>query len=79
MTKPAIIHVHQNRIRANIHRPPEEREPPIIVIRGGKRAYGNTVEINGPCRIVYSPDKPLACGARLWICVESHNDVVVLE
>ncbi|NEP25856.1 MAG: hypothetical protein F6K49_28935 [Moorea sp. SIO3I6] len=24
-------------------------------------------ENNGPCKIVYQPDNPLDCGARLWI------------
>jgi hypothetical protein len=31
------------------------------------------VLIDGPCRIVYSADKPLACGARVWI--ETHAGV----
>jgi len=75
--KPTIIHVHQQRIRRNIRKPPEEREPPIIVIDGKARRYGNAIEIQGPCRIVYSPDKLLACGARLWI--ESHSNVEISE
>ena len=28
---------------------------------------GHEVEINGPCRIVYRPDKPHSCGATVWI------------
>ena len=29
--------------------------------------YANSVEISGPSRVVYSPDKPLSCGAKVWI------------
>ena len=72
-----IVHVYQQRIRRNIKAAPAEREPPIIVRDGRERRYGNAVEIKGPCRLVYSPDKPLDCGARLWI--ETEADVVVLD
>lgn len=75
--RPKIIHVHQQRIRRNIGKAPEEREPPIIVIDGKARRYGSSIRINGPCEIVYSPDKPLACGARLWVSTES--EVIVLS
>jgi hypothetical protein len=71
-----ILHVYQQRIRRNIKAPPAEREPPIIIRDGRARAYANAVEIRGPCRLVYSPDKPLSCGARLWIEVP---DGVVVE
>jgi hypothetical protein len=33
--------------------------------------YGHTAEINGKVRIVYRPDKPLACGATVWIETDS--------
>lgn len=71
-----IIHVHQQRIRRNINAAPGEREPPVIVIDGRRRAYGHNVSINGPCRVVYSPDKPLLCGARLWIETDAEVQVV---
>jgi hypothetical protein len=58
-----IVHVYQQRIRSNIKAAPEEREPPIIIRDKKKRTYANEIEINGPCRIVYSPDEPLDCGA----------------
>ncbi len=29
------------------------------------------------CRIIYSPDKPLSCGAKVWI--ETQNKVQILE
>lgn len=65
-----IIHVHQNKIRHNIKNP-DKKEPPIIVRTTKNVQYGNEVVVDGPCKIVYSPDKPLSCGARVWIETES--------
>jgi len=39
--------------------------------------YGNEVEILGPCKIVYRPDNPLSCGAKVWI--ETINEVIILN
>ena len=72
-----IVHVWQQRIRGNIHKPASERDPPLIMRAGKMRHYANEIEITGPCRIVYSPDKPLDCGARLWI--ETESDIRVLS
>ena len=63
-------------IRRNIKAAPADREPPIIIRDGRKRRYGNSVEIKGPCRLVYSPDTPLDCGARLWIETGAEVDVL---
>ena len=38
-----------------------------IETSGMKKRYGRSVIIFGPSRVVYSPDKPLNCGARCWI------------
>jgi Helix-turn-helix domain len=49
--------------------PQNNKKSEVITIKHGKentRCYG--VEINGPCRIVYSPNAPLKRGgARVWI------------
>lgn len=66
-----IIHVWQQRIRQNIGKAPADQLPPVIVREGSARQYGSAVAIHGPSRIVYSPDKPLSCGARLWIETEA--------
>lgn len=42
---------------------------------GGKTLYGSTVEILGPSKMIYSNDKPLSCGAKLWI--ETTADIVI--
>jgi hypothetical protein len=74
-----IVHVYQQRIRSNIKADPADRQPPIIVRDGKKRAYANEIEITGPCRIVYSPDKPLDCGARLWIELANESDITIVS
>jgi len=41
------------------------------VKEGKTNEYAHAVEINGPSKLVYSPDKPLSCGARVWIETDS--------
>ncbi|MEB3278292.1 MAG: DNA-binding protein [Lyngbya sp.] len=74
--KPAkkIVHVNSQRIRQNQKH--QERLPVITVREGKSNTYGHIVEIPGGCRVVYSPDKPLSCGARVWI--ETFYDVQVV-
>jgi len=38
--------------------------------------YGHEVEIDGPCKVVYRPNKPLSCGAKVWI--ETKSEVKIL-
>lgn len=59
------IHVDKHVIAAN--RKHGRNDPPITIqtSRGSKKAFA--VDIKGPSRFIYSPDKPLSCGARLWI------------
>lgn len=66
------IHVNMHVIRRN--QKTGEREPPLTVIRGAKRERGHAIEIHGPATVVYSPDRPLKCGARVWI---EANDATV--
>jgi len=56
-----------------------ERQPPIRVSRGkyGKPEYTNQFEAWGRVRVVYSPDKPLPCGARVWIEVLQAEDAEI--
>lgn len=59
------IHVNQHVIRRNTKT--GEREAPLTVktSRGNIRAHA--VDIQGASRVVYSPEQPLACGARVWV------------
>ena len=59
------VHINRHIIAAN--RKSGERRPPITVMRGRVREYGSAVQLLGAARIVYRPDKPLPCGAGLWI------------
>jgi hypothetical protein len=34
------------------------------------------VTINGPSRMVYRPDKPRPCGAKLWIETEAELELI---
>ena len=66
-----IIHVNQAHIRKNIKNGLEDGIPVLTVKTYKSNIYANTVSIDGPSRIVYSPHKPLSCGARVWIETES--------
>jgi|TARA_R110002012_G_scaffold4058_3_gene18784 hypothetical protein len=62
------IHVNQHKIRSN--KKHNLNEPVITVKTSKSNDYGHEVEILGPSKIIYSPDKPLSCGARVWIETE---------
>lgn len=70
-----IIHVNQHAIRRNIHA--ETPEPVLTVKTYKSNTYAHEVEIKGPAKVVYSPHKPLSCGARVWI--ETQAEVEVLS
>jgi hypothetical protein len=62
------IHVNQHVIRSNkLHK---RKDHPISIIQRGVTTRVSKVKIAGPCKVVYSPDKPLSCGARVWIETE---------
>jgi hypothetical protein len=45
---------------------------PVITVKTSKsNTYTHKVEIKGPSKVIYSPDKPLSCGAKVWIETES--------
>lgn len=67
------IHVNQHVIRANAKS--GARDPVLTVKTSGGNTYAHEVSILGPSRVVYSPDCPLSCGARVW--VETTADVVI--
>jgi len=67
------IHVNQHKIRKN-HKT-GSREPVITIKTYKSNTYGFEVDIQGPCKVVYRPDKPLSCGARVWIETESEVNI----
>ena len=38
--------------------------------------YAHEVRILGESKVVYSPDKPLSCGAKVWIETEAEVEIV---
>ena len=59
------IHVNMHKVRANKKHGTNE---PVLTIKEGKsNTYCHEVDILGPSKLVYRPDKPLSCGAREWI------------
>lgn len=63
------IHINQHVIRSNLKN--NENKPVITVKTYKSNDYYHTVDILGPSKVVYSPDKPLSCGAKVWIETES--------
>lgn len=70
-----IIHVNQHAIRRNIKA--ETPEPVLTVKTYKSNAYAHEVSIEGASKVVYSPHKPLSCGARVWI--ETESTVTILK
>lgn len=65
-----IIHVNQHIIRSNSKT--GERNPVLTVKTYKSNDYAKQVDIMGDdgnvlASVVYSPDKPLSCGAKVWI------------
>lgn len=74
-----IIHVNQHNIRANL----KGAELPVITCKNYKsNTYANEVIIYDKygeecARVVYAPNSPLSCGARVWI--ETNNKIQANE
>lgn len=67
-----VIHINQHVIKRN--KKTGEREPVITCKTYKSNDYCSEVLIKGECKVVYSPDKPLSCGATVWI--ETQSDVI---
>ena len=68
-----IIHINKNIIQRNEKN--GTRLPVCRVEVNGKTWYGSRVEILGPSEMIYRPEKPRNCGAKLWI--ETKAEVVI--
>jgi len=64
-----IIHINRNIIQKNAKH--GNTEPVVRVEDFGKVKYCMEVIIDGPSRMVYRPEKPRPCGAKLWIETDS--------
>ena len=73
MNKIARIHVNQHVIKANAKN--GENNPIFTVKQGGNNTYAHNVKVKGEMELVYSPDKPLSCGAKVWIETKGNIEV----
>jgi len=59
-----IIHVNQHIIRSN---KTGKKKAPITCKTYKSNTKGFEVEIIGMAKVVYRPNKPLPCGAKVWL------------
>lgn len=65
------IHVNQHNIRSNL----KGSNLPVLTVKTYKSNIKcNEVEILGSSKVIYSPNKPLSCGAKVWI--ETSADIL---
>ena len=75
-----VIHVNQHVVKANKK---NGEENPVLTCKTYKEnIYAKELEIlddsgSVVAKVIYSPDKPLSCGARVWI--ETHYEVRVTK
>ncbi len=69
-----IIHVNQLVIRRN--KKHGTNDPVLTVKQDGLNRYAHEAIIDGPSKVIYSPEKPLSCGARVWILTEANVTLV---
>lgn len=68
------IHVNQHNIKKNAK---HGTDLPVITIKTYKNnTYAHEIEIQGPSTLVYRPEKPLSCGARVWIETDAEVRIV---
>jgi len=69
-----IVHVNQHVKKTN--RKNEVEEPVLTVKTYKSNTYAHEVNIKGDSKVVYSPNKPLSCGAHVWIETQSEVEIV---
>jgi hypothetical protein len=69
-----LIHVNQHVIKSNRKNKVEE---PVLTVKTYKsNTYAHEVNIKGNSKVVYNPNKPLSCGAHVWIETQSEVEIV---
>lgn len=67
--------IHVNRHNISRNKKDGGNRPVFTVKNYIENRTTNHVEIKGPAKFIYSPDKPLSCGAVAW--VETTGEVIV--
>ena len=70
-----IIHVNQHIIRAN--KKHGTNNPPLTIRTYKETIHAHEIEVSGKVRFIHSPDKPLKCGARVW--VETEDEIKIIR
>ena len=69
------IHINQHKIRTNKKNNIEE---PVITVKTSKsNNYAKEVKILGKSKLLYKPNNPLSCGAKVWI--ETNGEVTIVK
>lgn len=72
------IHVNQHNIRANAKN--ENQDLPVYTVKHkGKTIPCTSFETTGHLYSVYSPCKPLSCGAKVWLETYSPVEVYLID
>ena len=79
-----IVHINQHNIKHNRKVEPSERKPVITCKTYKDNQYHHGIKLmdndgNVIGRVKYQPDNPLACGAHVWIEVDTDIVSVVPE
>ena len=67
------IHVNQHVIRSN--KKNNENNPVLTVKTYKDNVYSTEVQRLGESTVMYKPNKPLSCGAKVWI--ETDAEVII--
>ena len=70
-----IIHVNQHVIKDNAKT--GDKKPVLTIKTYKSNTYAHEVAIKGDSKVVYSPDKPLSCGARVWIETQAPVEILL--
>jgi hypothetical protein len=69
-----IIHVNQHEVKANAK---NGTDNPVLTVKTYKgNIYAHEVIVKGGSKVIYSPDKPLSCGARVWVETQAEVEIV---
>ena len=59
------IHINMHNIRYNKK---HSANKPVISVKTSKtNHYANNVIVNGTSQVIYRPERPQSCGAKVWI------------
>ena len=74
-----IIHVNQHNIKKNVKNGTKDPVLTVKTYKSNDYAHQAIIKDNNGeevARIIYSPEDPLSCGARVWI--ETQNEVEIV-